>query len=113
VNEPRNSNDGDAHVRLLKVADNLYVVQVDVTENNEIQYFYALLKVDLADKSVVEYKALAGDADTNPGPGLSRCDWEGQEQVCIDQLDAYVAYARRAIDAGTMPDAAYRIISAE
>ena len=113
VDETKSSSDSDAHVRLLEVADNLYVVQVDVTENNEVQYFYALLKVDLGSKTVLEYKALAGDADTDPGPGLSRCDREGEEQVCIDQLDAYVAYARRAIDGGTKPDTAYTIISLE
>ena len=111
VNETKSSSDSEAHVRLLEVADSLYVVQVDVTENNEVQYFYALLKVDLGSKTILEYKALAGDADTDPGPGLSRCDREGEEQVCIDRLDAYVAYARKAIDGGTKPDTAYTIIS--
>jgi hypothetical protein len=113
VNEAKSGSDDDGHVRLLKVADTLYVAEVDATENNEVQYYYELLKVDLAAKTAVAYKALAGDGDSDLGPGLSRCDREGQEQVCIDKLDAYVAYARRAIDAGAKPDTAYTIVSLE
>jgi hypothetical protein len=54
----------------------------------------------------------SGPAGQRDGPGLSRCDRDnGEEQVCIDRLDAYVAYARKAIDAGSKPDVAYTIIS--
>jgi hypothetical protein len=33
--------------------------------------------------------------------------------MCIDSLDAYVAYARRLIDDGRPPDGVYRIIATE
>jgi hypothetical protein len=87
-------------------------VQLDVIEDDESRYLYALLKVDVAAGTAVAYKAIAGDSDTDPGPGLRRCDRDdGEEQVCIDRLDASVDYARKAIDAGSKPDVAYRIIS--
>lgn len=105
--------DSPGHVLLLKVADDLYVAQLDFVEDNEVQYLYSLLKVDLPKKTVASYKAVAGDADANPGPGLSHCNEKDAEQVCIDKLDAYVDYARKAIDAGAKPDIVYTIVSVE
>ena len=110
--QPKGS-DGDGHVRLLKVADDLYVVQLDFVENGQHEYLYGLLKVDLAAKTIASYKSIAGDADAEPGPGLSHCDKTDVKQVCIERLDAYVAYARKAIAAGAKPDTVYTIISVE
>src|SRR5262245_5589778 len=63
--------DGDnpGQLRLLKVADELYVAQLDFIENDEVHYLYGLLKVDLPAKTVASYKSIATDADANPGPG--------------------------------------------
>jgi hypothetical protein len=69
--------------------------------------------VDLPAKTVTSYKSVAGDADTNPGPGLSHCDENDVQQVCIDRLEAYVDYARKAIDGGAKPDTVYTIVSVE
>ena len=107
------SADSEGHVRLLKVADDLYVAQLDFVDNDKVNYLYGFLKVDLPGKTVASYKAVAGDADTQPGPGLSHCDDYDVKQVCIDQLDAYVDYARKAIDADVKPDTVYTIMSAE
>jgi hypothetical protein len=107
------SADGEGHIRFLKVADDLYVAQLDIVENSEAHYLYGLLKVDLPGKTVASYKAVAGAADAKPAPGLSHCDEKDLEQVCIDDLDAYVVYARKAIDAGAKPDAVYKIVSVE
>jgi hypothetical protein len=57
---------------------------------------------------VDSYSAVMPD-DFHEVPGLSRCE----DVVCIDSLDAYVAYARAGIDAGNPPDFTYRIISLE
>jgi hypothetical protein len=54
---------------------------------------------------VSSYAAIRPDA-FEPLPGLALCD----SSVCIEDLDAYVAYARREIAAGVPPDAEYRII---
>ena len=107
------SADSDGHIRLLKVADDLYVAQLDFVENDQVHYLYGFLKVDLPGKTVASYKSIAGDADAKPGPGLSHCDEKDLEQVCIEELDAYVDYARKAIDGGAKPDTVYRIVSVE
>jgi len=109
---PKDS-DNDGHVRLLKVADDLYVVQLDFVENDRPHYLYGLLKVDLAAKTVASYKSMAGDADAELGPGLSHCDKTDVKQVCIDRLGAYIDYARKAITAGAKPDTVYTIVSVE
>ena len=49
--QPKGS-DGDGHLRLLKVADDLYVVELDFVENGQPKDLYGLLKVDLAAKTV-------------------------------------------------------------
>lgn len=106
-------SDSDGHVRLHKVADDLYLAQLDFVENDQPHYLYGLLKVDLAAKTVASYKSMAGDADKELGPGLSHCNEADVQQVCIDRLDAYVDYARKAIAAGVKPDTVYMIISVE
>lgn len=107
------SSDTKGQIRLLKAADDLYVVQLDVRDKSKVEYLYALLKVDLSAKTVASYKAMAENADAEPGPGLRRCDDHDTEQVCIDRLDAYVDYARKAIAAGAKPQAVYTIVSVE
>jgi hypothetical protein len=107
------SADEEGHIRFLKVADDLYVAQLDFVENEQVHYLYGFLKVDLPGKTVASYKSIAGDGDASPGPGLSHCDEEDVKQVCIDRLDAYVDYARKAIDGGAKPDTIYTIVSAE
>jgi hypothetical protein len=107
------AGDGDGHIRLLKVADDLYVVELDFVENDQVHYLHGLLKVDLPAKTVASYKSIAGDADAKLGPGLSHCDERDTQQVCIDRLDAYIDYARNAIAAGAKPDTVYTIVSVE
>ena len=98
----------EALMRLKAVGDNLYVVQMELNENEGPERLYALLKADLPAKRVYSYAAIMPDA-FQAEPGLPICD----KAVCIADLDAYVAYAKGRIDAGVPPDVEYQIIEME
>lgn len=83
----------------------LYVVEVSGESGpGEVTRLYAMLRVDFANKRAEAFKAVAMDGDT--GPGLRACD---DDTVCIDDLDAYVALGKAAIDAGDAPQVTYSI----
>lgn len=79
-----------------------YVAQVTGDEDGNPRHLFAILKVDRAGGIAETYKAVAGDDDA--GPGLRACE---DYMICIDDLDAYIARAEAAIDAGAEPDATY------
>ena len=81
-----------------------YVVEVSGESDGEVTRLYALIEVDLAANEARAYKAVGASADA--GPGLRECD---DGMICIDSLNAFVAHAQAAIDAGAEPDAAYAI----
>jgi len=81
-----------------------YVVEVSGEDEGDIARLYAVLKVDLTAMTGSTYLAVAGEDDT--GPGLRECE---DMMVCIDDLEAYVAHATAAIDAGAEPVAVYAI----
>jgi hypothetical protein len=66
--------------------------------------YLALLKVDFAHGRAEAYKIFADKQDI--GPGLRDC---GNQNVCVDDLDAYVALAKRVVDAGAKPEGVYAI----
>jgi hypothetical protein len=105
---PDDSEEREASIRLKVVGENLYVVQMEFTEAGKESRLFALLKADLAAMRVYSYASIIPD-DFKDVPGLSRCD----DVVCIEDLDAYVAYARAGMEAGHPPDTEYRIISLE
>lgn len=106
---PDQSDEREAFVRLKQAGDNLYVFQMEFPENERTERLYALLRADVAAGLVQSFAAIRPDA-FEAQPGLSIC---GNDLVCIDDLDAYVAYAKGRIDAGGPPDAEYRIIEKE
>ncbi len=105
---PDERSEREARVRLMPAGDNLYVVQMELPEDEQIRRLFALVKVDLGAMTAASYSAIIPDSFKDV-PGLSQC----QDVVCIDSLEAYIAYARAGIDAGHPPDAEYRIISLE
>jgi hypothetical protein len=105
---PDENEEREAVMRLKAVGDNLYLVQMEFTEADQPKLLYALLKADVPAKRIYSFAAIKPDAFAAL-PGLSLCD----SAVCIDDLDAYVAYARGLIDAGAPPDAEYEIIEME
>lgn len=106
---PDDSNEREAFVRLKEVGADLYLYQMEFTESGKTTWLYALLRVDVAAGLVRSFAAIRPDA-FEAQAGLSICE---QDMVCIDDLDAYVAYAKGRIDAGVPPDAEYRIIEKE
>jgi hypothetical protein len=98
----------EALMRLKAAGENLYVVQMEFSEAGKARRLYALLRADVPAKRVYSYASIKPDA-FEAQPGLSICD----DSVCIDDLDAYVAYAKGRIDAGAPPDAEYEIIEME
>jgi hypothetical protein len=105
---PDANDEREAVMRLKAVGDDLYVVQMSFTERDQPELLYALLKADLPAKRVTSYAGIKPDAFAAQ-PGLGLCE----STVCIESLDAYVAYAKSRIDAGDKPDAEYKIIEME
>ncbi|HET7718049.1 MAG TPA: hypothetical protein VFK86_20670 [Bauldia sp.] len=102
------SEERAALVRFREVGANLYVAQMEVTEGGKVERLYAFLRADLAARRVDSYAAVKPD-DFVAQPGLSICD----TSVCIEDLDAYVAYGKALIDSGRPPDVQYVIIEME
>jgi hypothetical protein len=98
----------EASMRLRAVGENLYVVQMEFSEAGRAQRLYALLRADVPAKRVYSYASIKPDA-FEAQPHLSICD----DSVCVEDLNAYVAYAKGLIDAGAPPDAEYEIIEME
>ena len=96
--------DSDGYLRFMPAGD-LYVAELEFTEEGEVNHLYAILKVDLTAKTVEAYASMAPNNFSEDG--FTAC--EGG--MCIDNLDAYVAYGKRLIDDGRPPDSVYRIIS--
>ncbi len=99
------NDEREAVMRLKSVGEDLYVVQMAFTERNQPERLYALLKADLPAKRVYSFAGIKPDAFA-ARPGLGLCE----SAVCIEDLDAYVAYAKARIEAGDQPDAEYVIV---
>ncbi len=96
----------DGFLRFMPVGD-LFLTELEFIEGDRVNRLYALIKVDMDAKTVQSFAAVA--PNNFDLPGFTPCD----DAMCIDDLDAYLAYGRRLIDDGRPPDAVYRIISAE
>lgn len=103
-------SDAFAFVRLREVGENQYVAALWAPPeiDEKVPVLYAFLVADVAGRRVGSYAAVKPD-DFAPLPGLELCERE----VCIEDLDAYVAYARHRIAAGVPPDATYEILAVE
>lgn len=105
---PDESEEREALMRLKPAGENLYVVQMEFIEDGRPMRLYALLGADLPANRVQSFAAIMPDGFV-AAPGLSICD----KSVCIEDLDAYIAYAKGRIDSGSPPDVEYRIIEME
>jgi hypothetical protein len=109
-----NATEPDKHglVRLRAIGEDLYVVAFwlppEAEDAEKMPVLYALLAADLPANRVLSYASIKPD-DFAPVPGIVPCDRE----ACIEDLDAYVAYAKGRIDAGIPPDVTYEILSVE
>jgi hypothetical protein len=81
-----------------------YVAEVAGNDRGKFLRYFALLKVDLTNRTAETYKVLATDGDLRPG--LRAC---GNDTVCVDDLNAYTSLAKVAVDAGAEPDDVYEL----
>ncbi|MCB1488378.1 MAG: hypothetical protein KDJ88_13100 [Bauldia sp.] len=95
-------------MRLKPIGDDLFVVQMEGPDDKPPAVLYALLKVDIANMTAESHSAIMPD-DFEPTPGLSVRD----DMVRVDDLDAYIAYARARMAAGVPADVVYKIIALE
>jgi hypothetical protein len=102
------SPDRTALLRLVAAGDGAWVAQMwppPEAGEKDIPFLYALLVVGDGGAEVSAFAAMKPD-DFVPQDGLVPCD----NGVCIGSLEAYVAYARAQVAAGTPPETVYRIL---
>jgi hypothetical protein len=91
-------------LRFMPVKENWYVAEMSgADEDATVQRLYALVHVDLEQKTAETYASMGDDKDV--GPGLRACE----AGICIDDLAAYVARAQAIVDAGAKPDTIFDI----
>jgi len=93
-------------LRLKPVEGDYYVAQMTGTDkaSGEAQILYAYLRIDVAAKTAETYRSYGTKDDVRPG--LRAC----KDVVCIDDLNAYIAYAKEAIAANAKPDTTFSIV---
>jgi hypothetical protein len=98
---------GQLELRFKDLGDNLYLAQMTGEQDGKPAILYSVVKADWNKKTVDSYKAVADMAEE--GPGLRKC---GDNALCIDDLDRYLALARKAVSGGE-PVASYEIVEAK
>ena len=95
------TSEGETSDRLLLKAmgEDLYVAQTAVPNSDGSRFLYGLIKVAPDRKTFVVAAGVAEDADLEAVragvPGLRICE-QDDDTVCIDSLEAYLDYARKA-----------------
>jgi hypothetical protein len=100
--------DGEVVLLFRKLPSGHYLAQLaGHTNDGQTTYLYAVVKVDLVNKTAETYRSSRKDEDV--GPGLRDCD----DSICIDDLNAYIAKGEAAIAAGEEPDTSYEFTAVE
>jgi hypothetical protein len=99
-------SDGQKLTLLLKpIEGDYYVAQLGgQNPDGSTEYLYGYLRIDAAAKVADAWRIVGTKADARPG--LSECD----DVICIDDLEAYIAYAKEAIVAGAAPESTFDIV---
>src|SRR5690606_1398343 len=79
----------ETKLHLMPLEDNDYVAQLAGEKPDELLYGY--LRISLEDGIAPAWMIMGADAEARPG--LRPC----RDSVCIDDLDAYVAYAKETL----------------
>ena len=99
------AEDETVTLHLKPVAGDYYVAQLAGPGNDGgMQYLYGYLRIDTTASIAETWKTIGTAADVREG--LSECD----DVICIDSLDAYIAYAQEAVAAGEAPAATFDIV---
>lgn len=95
----RGENGQEVRLHLQAVEGDYYVAQLSgPPEEAGPQFLFGYLRIDPVAKTAETWHSLGTAADVRPG--LSLCD----DVICIDDLAAYIAYAKEAVAAGAAPD---------
>ena len=101
------AGEADLAMRFMPAGDDLFLAEVTGAKDGAITRLYAVLKLDRAANVVTSYKSVADKSDA--GPGMPLCEREDMDMVCIEDVNAYIALARQAIDAGAEPETTYDV----
>lgn len=94
-----------SYLNLQSVEDDYYVAQLSSDQSNADgpQILYAYIRLDADAKKALLWKMVGSTSDVRPG--LHECD----QVICIDDLKAYIDYAKEGIAAGAPPDSEMKI----
>ena len=94
-------NDGTLLRLNLKPDGDYYIAQLGGKSGDKDQYLYGYLKLDAGAGTALAYRTFGTKDDARDG--LRACN----DVICIDNLDAYLAYARAAA-AANKPDTTFK-----
>jgi hypothetical protein len=101
----RKEGEDTVWLHLKPIDGDFYVAQMSGPgDDGGTEYLFGYIRIDVAAKVADTWKAVGGVSDVRPG--LSECD----DVICVDDLDAYIAYAQEAIAAGEEPDISFDIV---
>jgi len=96
--------DSDRTLRFMPVRPDWYVAEMSGKDEDAAEtLLYALVHLDLANKTAETYASVGDEKDA--GPGLRVCE----AGVCIEDLGAYIAHALAKADAGGKPDTVFDV----
>jgi len=96
--------DGDRLLRFMPVRPDWYVAEMTGKDEDAAeQRLYALVHLDVANKTAETYASVGDEKDVLPG--LRACE----AGICIEDLAAYVAHAVAKADAGGKPDTVFDV----
>ena len=99
------SEEGDVLLHLKPVEGDYYVAQLTGPDPEETpRYLYGYMRLDAGAGTADVWMSMGNAAELRPG--LSACN----DIVCIDDLDAYITYAKETVAAGTAPDNTLKVI---
>ena len=101
-------DDGTKLVPLLKpIEGDFYVAQLtgpaSSAPDSGDQILYAYLRLDVPNKIADAYRSYGEKKDARPGLRLCK------DVICIDDLAAYIAYAKEQVAAGGPPDTKFTV----
>jgi hypothetical protein len=98
------SEDNTVKLHLKRVDGDYYVAQLSGSGPGEAeQMLFGYLHMDVAKGEAQAWRTYATDTDVQPG--MHKC----KDTVCIDDLNAYIAYAQKAVAAGDKPDSVFKL----
>jgi hypothetical protein len=95
--------DGNAFLRLKAIEGDYYVAQLTGGSGDTLQILFGYMRIDPSGKSIDLWKVVGTKADARPG--LREC----KDGICVDDLNAYIAYAKEAVTAGAKADMSMKI----